>query len=147
MSKNRKRKSYPVSYLKQKKESHDDFDFKFLRNILIFLSLFVYLILFPPFLKNQVLGGHDAGTHLTYLRLMTDALSQGQFPVRWIDWVTPGQNQPLFSYYQPLLYYLGQIPHFFGFDILISLYTTVLFSWLFSGLITYLFVKNITKNI
>ncbi len=138
MSKNRKRQ--------QEKESHDDFDLRFWRNILIFLSLFIYLILFPPFFKDQTLAGHDAGAHLTYLRLMADALSQGQFPVRWIEWVVPGQNQPLFSYYQPLLYYLGQIPHFLGFDILNSLYLTVLFLWLFSGLITYLFVKNITKN-
>ena len=148
MSRKHKKKIqfYPTSYLNQKKDSQDDFDLKFWKNILIFLSLFIYLILFPPFFKDQTLGGHDAGAHLTYLRLMTDALSQGQFPVRWIEWVTPGQNQPLFSYYQPLLYYLGQIPHFLGFDILNSLYITVLFLWLFSGLITYLFVKNITKN-
>lgn len=130
----------------QKPQPKEDFDLRFWRNVLIFLSLFVYLIIFPPFFKNQALGGHDAGAHLTYLRLMTDALSQGQFPVRWIEWVAPGQNQPLFSYYQPLLYYLGQIPHFLGFDILNSLYLTVLFLWLFSGLITYLFVKNITKD-
>ncbi len=142
----RKHQSYPVPYPNQKKESHDDFDLKFWRNILILASLLVYLILFPPFLKNLTLGGHDAGAHLTYLRLMADALSQGQFPVRWIEWVVPGQNQPLFSYYQPLLYYLGQIPHFLGFDILNSLYLTILALWLFSGLITYLFVKNITKN-
>lgn len=130
----------------QNREAKDDFDLRLWKNILIFLSLFVYLILFPPFLKNQTLAGHDAGAHLTSLRLVADAISQGQFPVRWIEWVTPGQNQPLFSYYQPLLYYLGQIPHFLGFDILNSLYTTVLSLWLFSGLMTYLFVKNITKN-
>ena len=135
---------YPNQF--QKPQPKDDFDLRFWRNIVIFLSLLAYLILFPPFLKNQTLGGHDAGAHLTYLRLMADALSQGQFPVRWIEWVAPGQNQPLFSYYQPLLYYLGQIPHFLGLDILNSLYTTILFLWLFSGLITYLFVKNITKN-
>lgn len=148
MSKNRKRrqKSYPNPYSNERKESTSDFDLKFWRNILIFLSLFVYLILFPPFFSNQTLAGHDIGSHLTYLRIFTDTLSQGQFPVRWIESVKPGQDQPLFSYYQPLLYYLAQIPHLLGFDIMNSLYTTVLGLWFFSGLITYLFVKNITKN-
>lgn len=141
-----KRKHNYNPYYRQPPEKKDDFDLRFWRNILIFISLFVYLVLFPPFLKNQALGGHDAGAHLTYLRLVTDALSQGQFPVRWIEWVQPGQNQPLFSYYQPLLYYLGQIPHFLGFDTLNSLYLTVLALWLFSGLTTYFFVRNITKD-
>lgn len=148
MSKKHKNRqhSYSSPNLNIKKEYKDDFDVKLWRNILILTSLLVYLIIFPPFFKNQTLAGHDIGAHLTYLRLFTDALSQRQFPVRWIEWVVPGQNQPLFSYYQPLLYYLGQIPHFLGFDILNSLYLTVLFLWLFSGLIIYLFVKNITKN-
>nr|MBI5455398.1 hypothetical protein [Candidatus Levybacteria bacterium] len=145
--KHKRKKNYNYdAYYHKPPEKRDDFDLRFWRNILIFISLFVYLILFPPFLKNQALGGHDAGAHLTYLRIFTDAFSQGQFPVRWIEWVVPGQNQPLFSYYQPLLYYLGQIPRFLGLDILNSLYSTVLFMWLFSGLITYLFVKNITSN-
>ena len=145
--KHKKNRNYYNQFQNQQTPKKDDFDLRFWRNVLIFLSLFVYLIIFPPFFKNLALGGHDAGAHLTYLRLMTDALSQGQFPVRWIEWVVPGQNQPLFSYYQPLLYYLGQIPHFLGFDILNSLYLTVLFLWLFSGLIIFLFVRNITKNI
>lgn len=144
MSRRHKKNHNPNPTLEKK--SNRDFDFKFWKNVLIFLSLFLYLILFPPFFRNQTLAGHDAGAHLTYLRLVSDALSQGQFPVRWIEWVSPGQNQPLFSYYQPLLYYLGQIPHFLGLDIMNSLYATVLFLWLFSGLTTYLFVKNITKE-
>ena len=138
--------SYSSPNINPKKEQKDDFDFRLWRNILILASLLVFLIIFPPFFKNQVLAGHDAGAHLSYLRIFTDALSQGQFPVRWIEWVTPGQNQPLFSYYQPFLYYLGSIPHFLGFDILNSLYLTVLSMWLFSGFIVFLFVKNITKS-
>ena len=150
MSKKHKHKQKNYSFSSQnqvqKPQNHDDFDLRLWRNILILLSLLIYLIIFPPFLKNQVLGGHDAGTHLAYLRIFTDAFSQGQFPVRWMEWIIPGQSQPLFSYYQPLLYYLGQIPHLLGLNILNSLYTTVIFSWLFSGLMIFLFVRNITKN-
>jgi len=117
-----------------------------IEKVLIILSLGIYFLLFPPFFKNLTLAGHDVGSHLTYLRIFTDALSQGQFPVRWIEWVVGGQNQPLFNFYQPLLYYIAQIPHFFGSDILNSLYQTVLFLWLLSGFLTFLFVRNLTKS-
>lgn len=144
-----KPKPYDYFYNKrqeQKKEAKESAGFDLFEKIIIVFSLFIYLLIFPPFLKDQTLAGHDVGAHLTYLRLFADALSQGQFPVRWVEWVAGGQNQPLFNFYQPLLYYLGQIPHILGSDILNSLYQTILFSWLFSGFITFLFVKNLTKN-
>lgn len=147
MSRKHKNRQHSYSSPQFNNRQKDDFDVKLWRNILVLASFIIFLVLFPPFFKNQVLAGHDAGAHLSYLRLFTDALSQGQFPVRWIEWVKPGQNQPLFSYYQPFLYYLASIPHLFGADILNSLYMTVFFMWLFSAGIVFLFVKNVTKNI
>jgi len=117
-----------------------------IEKILLISSLFIYLLLFPPFLKNQTLAGHDVGAHLSYLRIFTDALSQGQFPVRWIEWASLGQNQPLFNFYQPLLYYLASIPRLLGVSILNSMYLSILTLWLVSGYITFLFAKNLTKS-
>ena len=139
------RKPYDFYYKKQE-ENKPTRNWDLIEKVLIVLSLGIYFLLFPPFFKNLTLAGHDVGSHLTYLRLFTDALSQGQFPVRWIEWPAGGQNQPLFNFYQPLLYYLGSIPHLLGSDILNSLYQTVLSLWLISGLLTFLFVKNITKS-
>jgi hypothetical protein len=141
----KKRKPYDFYYQKQQ-ENKPIRNWDLIEKILIVLSLGIYFLLLPPFFKNLTLAGHDVGSHLTYLRIFTDALSQGQFPVRWIEWVQGGQNQPLFNFYQPLLYYIAQIPHLFGADILNSLHQTILFLWLFSGFLTFLFVRNLTKN-
>ncbi len=139
MSLNTRRSNY-------KPQSNNKLPVELFSKIIIISSLVIYLILFPPFLKNQTLTGHDTSAHLTYSRIFTDALSQGQFPVRWIEWVSLGQSQPLFSFYQPLLYYLVSIIHLFGFSILSSLYITILALWLLSGLLMFLFIRNLTRN-
>ncbi len=117
-----------------------------IEKVLIFIYFSTYLIILLPFLKNAPISGHDIGAHLVHLRVFTDALHQGQFPVRWIEWTQAGQNQPLFLIYQPFIYYLSQIPHLLGFSLLNSLYIIVIISWLLSGLTMFLFVKNITNN-
>lgn len=122
-----------------KKENKPD---KFWRNILIIFSLFVFPLIIPPFLKNEVILGHDSQIHMVYLRSFTDALSAGQFPVRWIEWYAPGFNQPLFNFYQPLFYYLFQVPKLLGVSFTGSLNLTVLSLWILSGVFMYLFVKR-----
>lgn len=139
MSLNTRRSSY-------KPQSNNKLPIELITKIALCISLVIYLILFPPFLKNQTLTGHDISAHLTYLRIFTDALSQGQFPVRWIEWSSLGQSQPLFSFYQPLLYYLASVIHLFGFSILSSLYITLVTLWLLSGLLMFLFIRNLTRS-
>ena len=39
------------------------------------------------------------------------ALTLGQFPVRWVDGLGFGYGYPLFNFYPPLVYYLGEIYH------------------------------------
>src|SRR5262245_6651915 len=48
----------------------------------------------PPLLHSGFAAGHDAPAHITYTYLFDRALSQGQFPVRWVEWVAPGNSQP-----------------------------------------------------
>ena len=127
------RKLKPYEFYYKKQQVKEQRSLKFVENLLILVSLSVYGLLLSPFFKDQTLAGHDAGAHLPYLRIFTDALYQGQFPVRWTEWIFRGQNQPLFNFYQPLLYYLAQIPHLLGNNILNSLYLTVLFLCLFQG--------------
>lgn len=42
---------------------------------------------------------------------MDKSLSTGQFPVRWVDGLGFGLGYPLFNFYPPLTYYLGEIFH------------------------------------
>ncbi len=72
---------------------------------------------------------HDSAAHFTYAYLFDRAIAQGQFPVRWIEWVRDGHGQPLFSFYQPGLYYLTQITHVVVPSLSRSLSVTVLIAW------------------
>ena len=49
--------------------------------------------------------------------------------MRWIEWVRNGHGQPLFSFYQPGLYYLTQITHLVVPSLSRSLMLTVLIAW------------------
>ncbi len=72
---------------------------------------------------------HDVQAHATYTFLFDRALSQGQFPVRWVEWITPGYGQPLFSFYQAGLYYIVSRVHLLGMDLSTALKATVVGLW------------------
>ncbi len=72
---------------------------------------------------------HDIQAHATYTFLFDRALSQGQFPVRWVEWISPGYGQPLFSFYQVGLYYLVSLVHALGVDLSTALKATVVGLW------------------
>lgn len=115
---------------------------KFWYKVIIAFSLFTFPLVVPPFLKEGIFSGHDILKHIIYVRSFADALSSGQFPVRWIDWFVPGFGQPLFNFYQPMFYYLVQIPHVFGASYSVSLNLTAIVLWFLSGLFMFLFVKR-----
>jgi hypothetical protein len=73
--------------------------------------------------------GHDTTAHLTYLYLFDAALAQGQFPVRWVEWIRPGHSQPLFNFYQPGFYYAVQLVHALVPSLLLSAKLTILGAW------------------
>lgn len=90
-----------------------------------------------PFTRPGFLSGHDIGGHVTHTYLFDRALWQGQVPVRWVEWVRPGESQPLFNFYPPGLYYLIQIPHALGLPLSAALKTTVPLLWCLGGLFMY----------
>lgn len=114
--------------------------------ILISLLIMSSVVLAIPFLHDGIPDGHDIVFHTIYLRLFTDALSQGQFPVRWIEWFRPGLSQPVFLFYPPLYFYLAQLPHLLGFSLMNSSKIVVYLCWLLSGFLMYLLVKNSLQN-
>jgi hypothetical protein len=87
--------------------------------------------------------GHDTAAHLTYLYLFDAALSQGQFPVRWIEWIRPGHSQPLFSFYQPGFYYAVQLVHVLAPSLLLSTKLTILAAWWSGGVFLYLHLRRL----
>jgi hypothetical protein len=86
--------------------------------------------------------GHDAAAHVTYTYLFDRALEQGQFPVRWIEWVEAGRGQPLFSFYQVGLYYFVQCVHLLVPSLELSLKTATIALWCLGPLFVFLLLKR-----
>ncbi len=86
-------------------------------------------VLAPVLSGHGFIFGHDVSGHATYTYLFDRALRQGQFPVRWVEWIEPGRGQPLFNYYQVGLYYLVEGIHLLGPSLSLSLKLTVVLFW------------------
>lgn len=98
-----------------------------------------------PFTSSGFPSGHDATAHITYTYLFDRALSQGQLPVRWVEWVRNGESQPLFSFYPPGLYYLIDTVHASGMRLSMSLKATVLLLWWGGALFTYAWLSPLGR--
>lgn len=95
-----------------------------------------------PLLDGGIPAGHDAPAHLTYTFLFQRALEQGQFPVRWVEWVRDGHAQPLFNFYQPGLYYFVALVHQVVPSLRLSLALTVVFLWWLGAVFVFLLVRR-----
>lgn len=73
---------------------------------IVFLSFFSWSVLLNPGFFPM----HDA-QQIVRLSELDRALSGGQLPVRWVENLGFGYGYPLFNFYPPLTYYLGEIFH------------------------------------
>jgi hypothetical protein len=97
----------------------------------------------PALLAEGFPVGHDTTAHLTYLYLFDAALAQGQFPVRWIEWIRAGHSQPLFSFYQPGFYYAVQLVHAVVPSLLLSAKLTLIAAWWAGGALVYVQLRSL----
>jgi hypothetical protein len=97
----------------------------------------------PSLLAPGFPVGHDTTAHLTYLYLFNAALAQGQFPVRWVEWIQPGHSQPLFNFYQPGFYYAVQLVHALVPSLLLSAKLTIVGAWWSGGVFVFLHLRRL----
>jgi len=102
-------------------------------------SIFALIV---PVMRGEFPAGHDASAHLTYTYLFDRALADGQFPVRWIEWIRAGHGQPLFNFYQPGLFYIVQAIHLAVPSLTASLKLAVLLSWWLGAGFAYLLFRR-----
>lgn len=95
-----------------------------------------------PLFRGYFPAGHDATAHLTYTFLFDRALEEGQFPVRWVEGVVSGYGQPLFSFYQPGLYYLVALIHLAVPSLSSSLMLAVAVLWWLGTLFVFLLARR-----
>lgn len=112
----------------------------------IFAILVISILLALPLLKQGLYQIHD-DQQIARLYLLDQAFKSGQFPVRWVDQLGFGFGYPLFVFYPPLVYVVGEIFHLLGFSIINSIKIDFFLSILLSGLAMYMFAKQISGRI
>src|SRR3989338_8348388 len=104
------------------------------------LILFFTIILSQAMLRPGLYVIHDY-QQIARLFVFDKALKSGQFPVRWVDGLGFGFGYPLFNFYPPFVYFLGEIFHILGFGFVNSIKLVFFFSIFASGLAMYLFAR------
>ncbi|MFH1601737.1 MAG: 6-pyruvoyl-tetrahydropterin synthase-related protein [Candidatus Shapirobacteria bacterium] len=87
--------------------------------------IFLILVLISALLASFRLFGsgfftmHD-DLHVSRLYEMDSCFKDRQFPCRWVPDMGFGYGYPLFNFYPPLPYYLGEVFHLIGFSLISS---------------------------
>lgn len=108
-------------------------------------TLFVVVLVFSlafPLLKEGLPSGHDIYAHTTYAKIFIHELEQGQFPVRWMQWIKPGVEQPLFNFYQVGFYYLVSFINLLSSSFLLSVKIAIILLWWSSAFFIFLLAKE-----
>src|SRR3989304_564408 len=106
----------------------------------ILLILFFSILVSLPLLKPGLFIIHD-DQQIARLLLFDQALKAGQFPPRWVDELGFGFGYPLFVFYPPLVYMVGELFHLIGFSFIDSIKLVFFTSIFASGLAMYILVK------
>jgi hypothetical protein len=89
----------------------------------VFDFFLVVLFTIPAFvslLNSYYFTIHD-NQHIVRLYLLDTAVKQGYLYPRWVDRLSFGFGDPLFNFYPPLVYYLGEFFHLLGFSYIWSI--------------------------
>ncbi len=107
--------------------------------------ILLFLLSIPAILnifKTGTFQGGDLSNHTEYLRAFYQNLSFGIFVPRWAADFCAGNGCPVFIFSYILSYYFGSVFHLIGFSFLNSIKLVLAFSFIFSGIFMYLFIKE-----
>ncbi|KUK82784.1 MAG: hypothetical protein XD98_0505 [Microgenomates bacterium 39_6] len=108
--------------------------------LIIVLGLLVYAVF--PLLKYDFFESHDGFFHLIRLAEFDKAIKSGQIPPRWAPGLANGLGAPVFNYFYPLAYYLGEAFHLVGFSLAWSIRLIFILGSFLGFLLTFLFLKR-----
>jgi dolichyl-phosphate-mannose-protein mannosyltransferase len=92
-----------------------------------------------PLFTSQLPAGHDALFYHPRLVEFHENIAHGILLPRWAPDLGAGAGQPLFIFSPPLPYYLAELWHLLGFDILVSLNLTAVIAIVASACFMFLF--------
>ncbi len=119
----------------------------FLKNYLVVIILLLTFSLSSySFFHQSFFHVHDF-THAARITEMAQALSEGQFPVRWSSNFGYGFGMPLFNFYAPLPYFIGALFYKMGFDVVTSIKLLCLSINLLTVLASYLLGRKMFSRL
>lgn len=104
-------------------------------------GLLLVLLALPvsaPFLTTKLPAGHDALEYLPRLVEFHESVRHGIVVPRWAPDLSSGYGQPLFLFNPPLVYYVGELFHLLGCDVVAALNLAVTTLIVASGFAMYL---------
>jgi len=107
----------------------------------ILVVIFGTVPAFSSLLRPGYFTMHDDLQAMRQLE-MSKCFQDLQIPCRWVPDMGYGYGYPLFNYYPPMPYYLGQFFHFLGFSILDTTKILSILAILLSSLMMYFFAKE-----
>ncbi len=116
----------------------------------IFFELFiVFIITVPAFfvLLNQKYPSMHDDQHIARLYLLDRGLKQGAMYPRWVGELGFGYGYPLFNFYPPLIYYVAEIFHVFGFSFIWSIKLMVISGFVLASFGAYYLLKPVIGRI
>jgi hypothetical protein len=120
---------------------------KFLKNNIYYILVILLTIpaVFALF-HNGFYGASD-DLHIAWLFEMDKLFKIGQIPPRFVPDLSFGFGYPLFNFVFPFPFYLGELFHTIGLSLVDSVKVVFGISLVFSGLIMFLFLKNIISSL
>ena len=94
-----------------------------------------------PLIKPGLYTMHD-DQQVARLFLFDKSIKSGQFPPRWVDDLGFGFGYPLFNFYPPAVYVLGDLFHLFGLSFISSIKLVFFTSIFLSGVSMYILTKE-----
>jgi hypothetical protein len=110
----------------------------------LLLTLLLTVFALGPLLQpGYFWGTHDARHNVYFLFEFDRSIQDGIWYPRWAPDFTFGYGYPFFNIYGPLAYYVGEVFHLIGFDLVSSVKIVFGLSIVFSGLAMYLFARRL----
>lgn len=117
-----------------------------MKNLLfITITVIFSLLLVKPLFQDGFYPMHD-NTQITRVYEMKEALSDGMFPVRWVDNLGYGYGYPIFTYYAPFAYYVGSVLAFLLQNAVTGTKMMIALGTILSGITMYFLAKEFWRE-
>lgn len=111
----------------------------------LFVVLVFVFIATSKLYNNYFYTSHDGEGHVIRMLEFHEAFKDGQIPVRLAKRINYGLGFPFFNFNYPLVYYLGELIHRLGLDIVSTYKAILILSVLISAIFFYAFCRSYFK--